>query len=203
MRRRLSMPKPNYFYYYVYAEDLLNTFIQPIIDKIIKNTWSTRGISIVLDTNNDITEEDIDCCEHSIFTVYHDNAIDYYYSSKQVADYFVFSISSDSDIETSNFVFEHHCNDDKANYDHFTHSAIYRHPQSFEEVSKVIEVLKQLILDKYSNVHNVNIYTEKEYQIQKVSKLYAKIAGIKNEYNLNDTDLANAKANCKKWLRSI
>lgn len=195
------MTKPTYYYHHGYAEELLNNFIKPIIAKIVKDNWSNRGIDIVLSDSNDITEEDIDYGEHSIFTVYHDNDIDYYYySSKQVADYFVFNISSDSDIETSNFVFEHHCNDDMPDYDHFTHSPIYRHPQSFEEVAKVIEILKQLILDTYSKAHNIHIYTEKEYQIQEVSKLYAKIEDIKNEYNLDSKDLANAKSNCNRWL---
>lgn len=197
------MTEHTYAYYHGHAEELLNNFIKPIIAKIVKDNWSNRGIDILLSDSNDITEEDIDYGEHSIFAVYHDNNNSFgFYSETQLADYFVFSID-DADIKTSSFVFAHHYDDNDIKYERFSfsRSPIYDKPfHSFDEVSKVIEVLKQLILDKYSKAHNIHIYTEKEYQIQEVSKLYAKIEDIKNEYNLDSKDLANAKSNCNRWL---
>lgn len=194
-----------YVYYRVYAEELLNDFIKPIIAKIVKDNWSNRVIDIVIDANNNITEEDIDVGEYDIFTVYHDNNSLDFYSKKQLADYFVFCID-DGDIKASSFVFAHHYDDTDVKHESFRfgRSPIHDKPfYSFEEASKVIEILKQLILETYSKVHNIHIYTEKEYQIQEVSKLYAEIETIKNEYNLDSKDLANAKSSCNKWLGSI
>lgn len=199
------MTKPTYYYYHGHAEELLNNFIKPIIAKIVKDNWSNRGIDIVLSDSNDITEEDIDYGEHSIFTVYHDNNSLDFYSDKQLADYFVFCID-DGDIKASSFVFAHHYDDNDIEYERFSfsRSPIYDKPfQSFDDAAKVIEILKQLIIDTYSKAHNIHIYTEKEYQIQEVSKLYAEIEDIKNEYNLDSKDLANAKSSCNKWLGSI
>ena len=195
------MSEHTYYYYHGHAEELLNDFIKPIIAKIVKDNWSNRGIDIVLSDNNDITEENIDVDEYDILTVYHDNnnSLDFY-SETQLADYFVFHIDDD-DIKTSSFVFAHHYDDNDVKYERFSfsQSPIYDKPfRSFEEVSKVIEILKQLILDTYSKVHNIHIYTEKEYQIQEVSKLYAEIEDIKNEYNLSNKDLANAKSSCNR-----
>lgn len=196
------MTKPTYYYYHGHAEELLNNFIKPIIAKIVKDNWSNRGIDIVLSDSNDIIEEDIDCGEYSIFDVYHDNNSLNFYSKKQLADYFVFRID-DGDIKTSSFVFAHHYDDNDIEYERFSfsRSPIYDKPfHSFDDAAKVIEILKQLIIDTYSKAHNIHIYTEKEYQIQEVSKLYAEIEDIKNEYNLDSKDLANAKSSCNRWL---
>lgn len=196
------MSEHTYSYYHGHAEELLNNFIKPIIAKIVKDNWSNRGIDIVLSDSNDITEEDIDYGEHSIFSVYHDNNSLGFYSETQLADYFVFSID-DANIKTSSFVFAHHYDDNDIEYERFSfsRSPIYDKPfHSFDDAAKVIEILKQLILDTYSKAHNIHIYTEKEYQIQEVSKLYAEIEDIKNEYNLDNKDLANAKSKCNKWL---
>lgn len=196
------MSEHMYSYYHGHAEELLNDFIKPIVAKIVKDNWSNRGIDIVLSDSNDITEEDIDYGEHSIFAVYHDNNSLYFYSETQLADYFVFSID-DADIKTSSFVFAHHYDDNDIKYERFSfsRSPIYDNPlHSFDDAAKVIEILKQLIIDTYSKAHNIHIYTEKEYQIQEVSKLYSEIEDIKNEYNLDNKDLANAKSNCNRWL---
>ena len=196
------MTEHTYSYYHGHAEELLNNFIKPIMAKLVKDNWSGRGIDIVLSDSNDITEEDIDYGEHSIFAVYHDNNSLYFYSEEQLADYFVFSID-DADIKTSSFVFAHHYDDNDVKYERFSfsRSPIYDKPfHSFDDVAKVIEILKQLIIDTYSKAHNIHIYTEKEYQIQEVSKLYAEIEDIKNEYNLSNKDLANAKSSCSRWL---
>lgn len=196
------MTEHTYSYYHGHAEELLNNFIKPIIAKVVKDNWSGRGIDIVLSDSNDITKEDIDCGVYSIFAVYHDNKPHDFYSETQLADYFVFNIN-DADIKVSSFVFAHHYDDNDFNYERFSfsRSPIYDKPfHSFDEVSKVIKILKQLIIDTYSKAHDIHIYTEKEYQIQEVSKLYAKIEDIKNEYNLDNKDLANAKSSCNRWL---
>lgn len=197
------MTEHTYSYYHGRAKELLNNFIKPIIAKIVKDNWSNRGIDIVLSDSNDITEEDIDYGEYIIFAVYHDNNSLDFYSETQLADYFVYSIN-DVDIKATYFVFAHHYADNDVKYERFSfsRSPIYDKPfHSYDDAAKVIEILKQLILDTYSKVHDIHIYTEKEYQIQEVSKLYAKIEDIKNEYNLDSKDLANAKSNCNRWSR--
>lgn len=196
------MSEHTYAYYHGHAKELLNNFIKPIITKIVKDNWSNRGIDIVLYDSNDITKEDIILGEYIIFTVHHDNNSLGFYSAKQLADYFEFRIDN-GDIKASSFVFAQHYDDNDVKHERFSfsRSPIYDKPfHSFDEVSKVIKILKQLIIDTYSKTHDIHIYTEKEYQIQEVSKLYAEIETIKNEYNLDNKDLANAKSNCNRWL---
>lgn len=198
------MTEHTYAYYYMHAEELLNNFIKPIIAKVAKDNWSNRGIDIVLYDSNTITKKDIILGEYIIFTVHHDSSIVYYYE-KQFVDHFELRIGN-GDIKATDFIFAHHYDDNEVKYEHFSfsQSPIYDKPfQSFDDASKVIEILKQLILETYSKVHDIHIYTEKNYQIQEVSKLYAEIETIKNEYNLDSKDLANAKSSCNKWLGSI
>lgn len=188
-----------------YAEYLLKNFVIPRIDEIYDRNWSRRGISIVLDDSNGISNEDIYYGKHSICTVYHDKT-ELSYTNEQIADFFTFEIDNDN-INDSMFVFENHY--DTA--EHIGDIKIFHVPssvweptyepfQNFDEVTSVIRTLKQLMLKKYGKSHEINIYGEREHQIQELSKLYAKIANIKTEYRLTEKEVTKARNNCSKWI---
>lgn len=188
--------------YTKYAEELLNNFLKPDIEEFCSPKQSDLGIilhadnciDIVLNSGKGITEDDIDFGQYEILTIYD--------TRNDETRSFAFEIV-DGDIGESGF-----CITKPDNFFIIKNHWFYADNdlpelETFDDVSKIVEILKPRIVELYKHDKQVKVHTEKEYQIQEVSKLYAEIADIKEEYNLSEKDLTNAKANCEKWLGSI
>lgn len=172
-----------------YANDIFNTLIKPFIFKYYKQADKTYPhINIVVNEDNGITNDDIECGSYDIFTIF----------KQKTCDYFEYRIE-DGALDESGFVIIQQRTDKPDGYHWFSPNDNCPSLESFDDVSNIIEILKTKILKLYKQNHKVNIYTEKEYQLQRVHELYAEIANIKSEYNLSDKELADAKTcvNCK------
>lgn len=187
--------------YNKYANEILYDFIMPQLMIFYKND----SIDIVLNEDN-ISEDNIDYTGSFIFTVYHDE--DAFSPEKKVADYFRILVDN-HDISKSIFLLTYSAQNllDKQYYFAYSNSyadsdnefvlttvSKYSPLKSIDDIVKVIEILKKNMLKLYSKFAVVNIYTKKEYQLYKVSKLYEKINEIKAKNNFSDEDLNSAKA---------
>lgn len=188
--------------YTKYAEALLDDFLKPDIEELCKPKQSALGIKfhadncidIVFGSVEGITEDDIDYGQYDICTIYD--------TRNDETRSFAFGIV-DGDIGESGF-----CITKPDNFFIIKHHWFYADNdlpelETFDDVPKIVKILKPRIIELYKHNKYVKVHTEKEYQIQEISKLYAEIADIKEEYNLSEKDLTNAKANCEKWLGSI
>lgn len=197
-----SKPEINYT---EYAREILDRLLEPAIEDMRNQNWSNRPIDIVVSDSKEITTEDLEDGEVAILDIYHDRDIDNYTNRTQAVDYFVFQIE-DNDLLDSDFALARYSDNNRYEFHYFTYPyndncslgkswsiSRYTPLNSLTKVSEMINILKKLMFDKYRHYPQVNVYTEKEYQILKVSRLYTKIKDISNEFNLSDGDLAKAK----------
>lgn len=209
-----NQEKPSYL---KYAKELLNKFVNPILEDMRQDNYSGNDkfipIQIVFPTKK--LEKD-EYGEYSVFTIFNDGNLDDLYNLNG-NDNFTVNLPDTSEHALS-FCFSHvdssyygSYNDDswersfvykidngftKEDYD--TSYSAYGHlfvlsrlpePSSIKDISEIVAVLKQLMLERYDTVDGIDVFTEEQFHLYQAKLLKHKLKKFCKEYNINEKEL--------------
>lgn len=203
--------KPSYL---KYAKELLNKFVDPIIDGIRHDDYNTYPIEIVFPTKKlEKTKDEY----YDIFRIYVNGYITDLYSACS-DDYFTLYLPKDKeynfgmafcfyhddsqanayedDTWERHFVYKMDCAFGKDNYDtcysrdggNFVLSK-FPEPVIFDDISEIVAVLRQLMVKRYAKVTGVDIFTEEQFNMLQANKLNQELEKFCKTYGISKDEL--------------
>ena len=205
--------------YPVYARNLLDNFVDPIIDDIRHDSHSNNyngiiPIQIVFPTEKlKKTKHDE---YYSIFTIFdNSNNLDALYDLDG-DDKFGLNLPSDilggwsfcfshedeypdtyvDESWQSLFVYEMSDPFEEKDYstsywtqDDYLVLSKFSDPSSFEDMEGIVNVLKQLMVERYANVDDINVFTLEQFRVFQAKTLKQRLGDFCKYYHINEQDL--------------
>lgn len=206
--------------YPVYARDLLNNFVDPIIEDIRHDEHSNNyngiiPIQIVFPTEK-LKKNKHDNEMYSIFTIFNNgNNLDALYNLDG-DDNFALNLPSDilggwsfsfshadaypdtyvDESWESLFSYEMGYPFEEEDYDTSyspddTQLVLSKFPEpaSFEDMAGIVKVLRQLMVERYANVEDIDIFTPDQFRVFQAKKLKQTLEKFCNNYHISERDL--------------
>lgn len=212
------MSKQEQISYLVYARDLLDKFIDPIIDDVRHDSHSNNGnipIQIVFPTEKLEHIKYYDD-EYIIFTIFdnYNNLDDLYnldgddkFSLQLPCDIlggwsFCFSHADaypDTYVDESwQSLFVYEMSDPFEEKDYSTSYwtqddslvlSKFPNPSSFEDMEGIVNVLKQLMVERYANVDGIDVFTLEQFRVFQAKTLKQRLGDFCKYYHINEQDI--------------
>lgn len=205
--------KPSYL---KYAKDLLNNFVDPIIDDIRHDDYSGNDrlipIQMVFPTKK--LEKD-EYGDYSIFTIFNAGNLDDLYNlngddnlTVNLPGTYEHDLSfcfSHVDSNYGNYgddswerLFVYRMNDSFTKEDYDTSYSAYGkyfvlsklpEPSSFKDTAEIVTVLKQLMLERYATVAGIDVFTKEQFHVFQAKMLKHKLMEFCKEYGISKGEL--------------
>lgn len=214
------MSKQEQISYLAYARDLLDKFVDPIIDDVRHDDHSNNyngiiPIQIVFPTGK-LEHTKYDGDEYRIFTIFDNyNNLDALYDLDgddkfslnlpcDILGGWSFCFSHEDEYpdtyvdESWQSLFVYEMSDTFEEKDYSTRYwaqdkglvlSKLSNPSSFEDMEGIVNVLKQLMVERYANVDDIDVFTLEQFRAFQAKTLKQRLGEFCNYYHINEQDL--------------